>query len=80
MVNSIVLSALSWASSLKNSVATRLREEVGQDLIEYAVLVGFIAAAGAAAFFFADLGPKLQEFADRVGACVSLNSDGCSGN
>ncbi len=79
VVNSIVLSAMSWASSLKNAVGTRLREEAGQDLIEYAMLVGFIAVAAAAAFLVAGIPDALTTFAENVAECVSLNDpDACA--
>ena len=76
MVNNIVLSVMSWGSSLKDAISTRLREESGQDLLEYAVLVGAIAAVAAGVLYA--IGPTaFQPFADKVTACLTFDSTNC---
>ena len=58
---------------------TRLREEAGQDLIEYAMLVGFIAVAAATAFIFAGVPASLETFAGNIADCISLaDPDACA--
>ncbi|MHB8377800.1 MAG: hypothetical protein ACYDEB_12725 [Dehalococcoidia bacterium] len=75
MVNNIMLSAMAWASSLKNAVAMRINEERGQDLLEYAVLAGAIGIAAAAAFIVVGGGwLNFAAFKSKVGACVSFSS------
>ena len=78
MVNSIILSGVAWASSLKDAIVSQLKEERGQDLIEYAVLAGAIGMAAAIAFI---AGPNFQDiaarFADKVGGCITLDGATC---
>ena len=75
MVNNIVLSGIAWVSSIKNAIAERLSEESGQDLLEYAVLVGAIAVVAGAAFFAA--GFDFGTFTNKVQACISFNATDC---
>ena len=74
MVNNIVLSGMAWVSSIKNGITERISEESGQDLLEYAVLVGFIAVALAAAFILLPLGTSMNTFATKIGQCISFNN------
>ena len=64
-IHSFVVSAL---SSFRES----LREERGQDLIEYALIGGLIAAALVAAFFI--LNPYILNMAHGIGNCVDFDS------
>ena len=73
MVNNIVLSVMARVS---NFVATA-KEERGQDLVEYAVLVGFIGVAAAVAFF-AFMPDALTTFTDKVGACLAFDGANCT--
>ena len=75
MVSNMILSAAAWASSLRNSLVERLREESGQDLLEYAVLTGAIALVAAAAL----LGTGWLSFTDfkaSIQNCVSFGASG----
>lgn len=83
MVNNIMLGALAWASSLKETVVNALTgDERGQDLVEYAVLVGGIAVVALVAILTLGTGQgtPLWNFADRIGACVQFDTAGCQGN
>ena len=71
MVNSIILSGMAWASSLKDAIASHLKDEGGQDMIEYAVIVGAIAVA-AAAIFFAPI--DFGAFRNKMTACINFES------
>lgn len=57
-------------------VGARLREERGQDLIEYAVLSGVVGAAIAGVAALALTG-ALGTFFDNVEACVSGDTANC---
>ncbi len=50
----------------------KLSSERGQDIMEYAILSGFIAIAAAVAFFALPLGNYLTNFATTIGHCVNL--------
>jgi Flp pilus assembly pilin Flp len=54
-----------------------LRREEGQDLIEYALLGGLIAAAilGASALFT----DQLEAMVDGIGECIDFDSVACGG-
>lgn len=73
MVNNIVLSGMAWVSSIKNAITSRISEESGQDLIEYAVLVGGIGIVAAVAFLTLpiDFGTMKTKIAD----CITFNGN-----
>jgi Flp pilus assembly pilin Flp len=75
VINSIVLSVAAWASSLRSSFVERLKEESGQDLMEYAVLAGAIAIVAGGALFAA--GFNFTPFTTKVGACISFDTTNC---
>ena len=50
----------------------KLGEQHGQDIMEYAILTGFVAIAAAVAFFALPLGDYLTQFATAIGNCVNL--------
>ena len=79
MVNSIILSGMAWATSLKNAILSHVADERGQDLIEYAALAGFISLAGAIAiaFYGSDIRDSLHTFATKVSGCLAFNSTSC---
>jgi Flp pilus assembly pilin Flp len=58
-------------ASAASSFATKLKHERGQDLIEYALIGGLIAAALLAAFLI--LGPSVSTMATNIGNCVDFN-------
>ena len=80
MVNSIILSGMAWASSLKDAIVNHHRDEGGQDMMEYAVIVGAIAltVAGVISFggasFFVD---AINNFRDQVAGCLYFDGDAC---
>ncbi len=59
-------------TSAVSSVTSKLHREEGQDLIEYALIGGLIAAALLAAFLI--LGPKVSTMATNIGKCVDFDS------
>ena len=75
MVNNIILSGMAWAATIRESIIQRHREQRGQDMMEYAVLVGAIAVVAGAAFYLA--GFDFKPFTDKVQACISFNSTDC---
>jgi Flp pilus assembly pilin Flp len=54
-------------------LGARLREERGQDLLEYALLGGLIAAAITAAAVVATLTGALDDMATAIGNCIDLD-------
>ena len=56
-------------------VSSRLGER-GQDLVEYAVLVGAIGVAAGAVLLVAPLPAAIGDFSDTVVACVTFNQWG----
>jgi hypothetical protein len=54
-----------------------LHREEGQDLVEYAVLVGAIGITAAAILFFF-LDGSLQTFADTIEGCLQFDGDACN--
>ena len=81
MVNDIILSGMAWASSLRNAIANHMKDEGGQDLIEYAVLAGAISLVGAAAILFwgDDITTAMETFGGQVANCLSLEETGACG-
>ena len=73
MVNNIVLSVMARVS---NFIASA-KDERGQDLVEYAVLVGFIGVAAAVAFI-AFMPDALDTFLTKVGGCLAFDSANCN--
>lgn len=54
------------------SALSSLKREEGQDLIEYALIGGLMAAALLAGFLI--LGPSVSTMATNIGKCVDFNS------
>ena len=75
MVSNIVLSVMAWGSTLRTAFMTRLREENGQDVLEYAVLVGAIAIVAGAALYASPL--SFGTFVNKIQACVSFDGANC---
>lgn len=74
----MMLEAAAWVSALTDAMAHRLKEERGQDLIEYAVLGGGIALVAAVAILATPLDGPVTTFISRVGGCISLNGATCN--
>ncbi len=51
-----------------------LSDDHGQDIMEYALLGGFIALAAAAAFVLLPIGSYMNAFAGTIGNCVNLGA------
>jgi len=59
-------------------IVFRLRLENGQDLIEYALLGGLIAAALIAVTALVGLPTALADMADGIGECIDWDGVDCS--
>lgn len=70
LINTVLLRAMVAVEGLK----ARLADERGQDLIEYALLGGVIAAAFAAALVVAGITGALQTMANGIAECVDFDS------
>jgi Flp pilus assembly pilin Flp len=64
----MLLSVFSWVATL----AGKLREERGQDFVEYAVIVGAIAVAASLALFAFGMEDIFTDFAGRLEDCLSM--------
>lgn len=72
MVNNILLSGIAWVASIKNAITQRISEEGGQDLIEYAVLVGGIGIVAALAFLALPI--DFSTMKNKISDCVSFKN------
>lgn len=77
-MNSIILSGMAWATSLKDAVMHWVREEAGQDIVEYAVIVGGIGILAAVALIATDGGAWLTDAFDsaktQIADCIQFNA------
>jgi Flp pilus assembly pilin Flp len=71
-----MIKAYVWAQSLRTNGIEALKNESGQDLIEYAVLAGGIGIIAAVAFFAGplDMAGAMDNFAASIKNCVNLSS------
>jgi Flp pilus assembly pilin Flp len=65
MIDRIVV----WALTLK----AKLSSERGQDIMEYALLGGFIAVAFVVAALATPLGDAMQDMTNAIGECVDFD-------
>lgn len=73
-----MLRAYMWATNGVTSAIESLKQESGQDLIEYAVMVGAIAIVAFAVLIAADpLRGAMSDFAGKISACLRFDSAGC---
>lgn len=63
-----------YAIELLRTVKARLSDERGQDVMEYALLAGFIGIALAVAFVAAPIGPSMTAFAGAVASCINVTA------
>ena len=63
----LIAFAMAW-------LRVHIRSERGQDLLEYALLGGLIAAALLAAGVLLALSTGVQTFADQIKACIDFDS------
>jgi Flp pilus assembly pilin Flp len=72
LINNVLLRAYVAAGTLRH----RLTEERGQDLLEYALLGGLIAAAIVAAGTFLAMSGALEDMAEGIGRCINFDDLG----
>ncbi len=77
MVNDIILSGMAWASSLTRAFITRVKEERGQDLMEYAVLAGAIAVVAGFVLYATNVEGAMNDFGAQVVGCLSFDGGSC---
>ncbi len=70
MINTALIRTIMAGSRLRQ----RFSEERGQDLLEYAMLGGFVAAALAAAFIVADLGGAVESMACGIANAIDFSN------
>lgn len=71
-MNDAILRAVTAVSELRG----RLAEERGQDLLEYALLSGMIAAALAGVAFIA-MNTAIIDMVGDIAACIDFDTTGC---
>lgn len=77
MINTVMLSVMAFVQNSIVFTVRKLRDERGQDILEYAVLAGAIAlVAGGALFFFIDDG-VWDTFTEKIGGCLTFDADVC---
>lgn len=69
LINNAMMRAMTAVGELR----ARLAEERGQDLLEYALLGGLIAAAITAAAVFTTLSGALDGLASGIAECINFN-------
>ena len=76
MINTVMLSAMAFVQNTIGYAINKLKEERGQDILEYAVLVGAIAlVAGGVLFVFLDDG-IWDRFTEKISDCLAFNTEG----
>lgn len=73
IVTNVSIAIYGWLRGLLASA----QEERGQDLVEYAVLVGFIGVAAAVAFI-AFMPDALDTFLEKIGGCLAFDTTTCN--
>jgi Flp pilus assembly pilin Flp len=73
MVSNIMLSVMALVSNTVGYAIAKIKEERGQDLLEYAVLAGAIAIVAGGALFAA--GIDFTNFTDKIVDCINFNAD-----
>jgi Flp pilus assembly pilin Flp len=73
----LINNALMRVSEVVLSFPARRSDERGQDLIEYALLGGLIAAAILAAVFVATLTTSVGDMAAGIGECIDFDNVDC---
>lgn len=76
MVSNIMLSVMALVTNTVGYAIAKIKEERGQDILEYAVIVGAIALGAAAVLLFAPL--DFSTFANKIQACISFDETNCT--
>lgn len=71
LINNVLLRAYTAVSTLRH----RLAEQRGQDLIEYALLSGLVAASLVAGFVLFD--EAIGDMVAGIGDCINFDGVGC---
>jgi hypothetical protein len=77
VISNISLSVMAWASALRSTFAQAVKEDSGQGILEYVVLVGFIGIIAYVAFAAAGIKFAVGDFANALGACLQFNDTDC---
>lgn len=78
MVDSALLWAAAWAATLRSSLRAMVRDERGQGLMEYGILLGTIAVIAGFAFYAG--GTSVFDFTtmrDAIKGCITFKGTGC---
>ena len=73
-MTSLFVTARCYVETAVESLRARFGEERGQDLLEYALLGGLIAAALTAIALFTVMSGALTDMADGIGKCINFDS------
>lgn len=83
-MSNIILSTYTWALSLRDTAAGALgrtleamKPEDGQDLVEYAIIIGGVAALAGAAYF-ALPGDLFTGFTTVITGCIQFSVADCA--
>jgi hypothetical protein len=79
VINTIMLSAMAFVQNTIGYTISKLREERGQDIMEYVVLIGAVAIVAAGALLVLDQDGIWEEFTGRISDCLTFDMDACSG-
>ncbi|HYM14895.1 MAG TPA: hypothetical protein VEZ14_05000 [Dehalococcoidia bacterium] len=72
-MNTIILTGMAWAASLKDAIKSQISSERGQDLFEYAVLGGAIAVVAAIALFAVGNKLDFSVMRNRINDCITFD-------
>lgn len=81
MVSNIVLYAAAWLTTLRSTIIESIKEDRGQGILEYAVLVGAIVIVLAGAIYAFDLADIIEgdgAFLDTIAGCFEFDDELCS--
>jgi hypothetical protein len=74
--NNIIMSVMAWTANTVGYFVTKLKEERGQDILEYAIMAGAIAILLGGALFIAIDENVVENFTTKVTSCLNFNEDG----
>lgn len=76
MINTVMLTAMTWVTSTVGSFIARIKEERGQDILEYAILAGAIALGAGVLLLFFDA-TFWDTFGTKLESCLTFDGAGC---